>query len=116
MIRLEELLDEVGQAVEECREEGLPETTQEQEVEMRRLARDVVPLASDHWKAAIYPSRDGDLCLHFKGDGERGALLVAIEPGGGAAMVYDTKAGYRRVATRELPDGVLRTRLGEGTQ
>lgn len=106
---LADALGELGECVDEAREEGYPEPTGNAlalaEALLKRIAQRATPLP----QPSVYPSADNEIVLFFCNGEVQAAVSIAIEAGG-EGVCFSNIGGLRRARyqdARELPDAFV---------
>lgn len=106
---LADALAELGECVEEAREEGYPEPTLEDLAIAEVLLKRIALLAARLPQPSVYPSADNEIVLFFCRGEVQAAVSVSIEADGGG-VCFSNVGGLRRARyqdARELPDAFV---------
>ena len=114
-IWLADSLAALGEVDDEVVEENLPEIDNAAKEEAVRI---ITALAGQPFAPAIYPTRDGEIAIHFKSP-LRPSSVVILLGNRGQAECYACMGGKSRRAhydvSADLPDGFIMEQLGELT-
>jgi hypothetical protein len=106
---LADALAELGDCVEEAREEGYPEPAAKALAIAEALLKRIALLAARLPQPSVYPSADNEIVLFFCRGEVQAAVSMSIEADGGG-VCFSNVGGLRRARyqdARELPDAFV---------
>lgn len=106
---LADALGDLGECVDEAREEGYPQPTDEALAVAEALLNRIAQLAMRLPQPSVYPSADNEIVLFFCKGEVQAAVSIAIEAGGGG-VCFSNIGSLRRARyqdARELPDAFV---------
>ena len=95
----------------EIKEDGLPQVSGAARGEARRILND---LRNHYIAPTIYPTRDGEIAIHFKSPVAPEAVLIELNNDGQGACFSHTNGKSRRARyddSSELPDQFVKAQL-----
>ena len=105
------VLKELESIDDEIKEDGLPQVSGAARGEARRILND---LRNHYIAPTIYPTRDGEIAIHFKSPVAPEAVLIELNNDGQGACFSHTNGKSRRARyddSSELPDQFVRAQL-----
>ncbi len=105
------VLEELESIDDEIKEDGLPQVSDTARGEARRILKE---LRNHYIAPTIYPTKDGEIAIHFKSPVAPAAVLIEINNEGQGACFSHTEGKSRRARyddSSELPDQFVKAQL-----